>query len=551
MKTIRMHRHARPSALAAAAILCAPGTHAFANDSGESGLSLNWGNTFKYSAAWRLRDPDPNVATPTEQPNVDWGTLGHKKGLISNRLDLLSELDARYKDVGLRVSGAAWFDAEYDKDHNDYDLAIAPNTQAQGAAGQFNLVSDNARKLMGKKAELLDAFVFGKLALGDMNLTVRAGKHTLLFGETLFLGGNGIAAAQGPVDLIKALGLPNAQFKEIAMPVGQISSTLQINPSVSISGYWQYDWKPLRLPAAGSYFSFADFVGEGGDLLLTPVGAAARSADVEGRKRGQGGLQLKLKSGDVDYGLYAARFDDKAPQVVWSPAAGSYALMYARDIRVFGASASTVVGESNVAIEASIRRNTPLSVPGDLIVNTLTDANTDQNTPYARGNSLHINASAITLFGATSLWQGASLVAEVAYNRLLKVTHNPVNAATNLPALNSTHTRDSLAMRFVFQPEYFQVLNGVDLQVPIGVGYGVYGRSAVFQAVPEHAGDLSIGASIDVKKIWRAGVNLTHYFGAAGPAPSLPALGPTGTYASYKQYYRDRDFVSLTVQRTF
>lgn len=553
MNPIRLHRRPRGSlqaiALASIAVFGGPAAQAFSIDTGDSDLKLTWDNTIKYSNAWRLRDPDAAVGTPTQQPNVDWGTYGHKKGLVSNRLDLLSEFDARYRDVGLRLSGAAWYDAEYNQDHNDYALAVAPNTQAQAGGAPFNQVSDGAKKLMGRKAELLDAFVFGKAALGDMNLTVRAGKHTLLFGETLFLGANGIAAAQGPVDLIKAYGLPNAQFKEIAMPVGQVSSTLQISPGVSLSGYWQYEWKPLRLPAAGSYFSFADFVGEGGDLLLTPGGPATRTADLKGRERGQGGLQLKFKGGDVDYGLYAARFDDKAPQVVLNALAGTYTLMYAKGIEVYGASASTVLGETNVAVEGSVRRNTPLSVPGDLIISTLSGADNDQNTPYARGNSLHVNASAITLFGANALWQGASLVSEVAYNRLLKVTHNPVNFATNLPALNSTHTRDAVAFRLVFQPEYFQVFSGADLQLPIGLGYGLYGRSAVFQVAPAHGGDLSVGLNLDFKKTWRAGLNVTHYFGPKGPAPSLdPAIN---TYAAYKQYYHDRDFISFNLQRTF
>lgn len=551
VKNIHKARHGQLKLLAVAAwaALAGPAAQAFAIDTGDSDLKLNWDNTVKYSNAFRLRDADAAVYTPTQQPNVDWGDQGHKKGLISNRLDLLSEFDARYRDVGMRLSGAAWFDSEYNKSHNDYDLAVAPNTQAQAAGAPFNTVSDGAKKLMGRKAELLDAFVFGKAALGDMNLTVRAGKHTLLFGETLFLGANGIAAAQGPVDLIKAFGLPNAQFKEIAMPVGQVSSTLQINPSVSVSGYWQYEWKPMRLPASGSYFSFADFVGEGGDLLLTPGGPATRTADLKGSRRGQGGLQLKFKGGDIDYGLYAARFDDKAPQVVLNALSGTYTLMYARDIEVYGASASTVLGETNVAVEGSVRRNTPLSVPGDLIVSTLSGADNDKNTPYARGNSLHLNASAITLFGASPLWQGASLVSEVAYNRLLKVTHNPVNVANGRTALNNTHTRDALAFRLVFQPEYFQVFSGADLQLPIGLGYGLYGRSAVFQVAPEHGGDFSVGLNLDFKKIWRAGLNLTHYFGPKGPAPSLnPA---TDTYASYKQYYHDRDFISFNVQRTF
>jgi len=154
-----------------------------------------------------------------------------------------------------------------------------------------------------------------------------------------------------------------------------------------------------------------------------------------------------------------------------------------------------------------------------------------------------------TVFPATGLWDGASLIGELAYNRLLKVTHNPVNPAYPDGVLNTTHTKDAMFLRAVFQAEYFQVVPGVDLQVPIGLGYGLFGRSAVLQLSPEHGGDLSIALNVDYQKTWRAGLQFTHYFGPAGPAPSLDPA--TNTFASYRQYYADRDFVSLSVQRTF
>lgn len=536
-------------AVAVASVFSMPAAQAFNIDTGNSDLKANWDNTFKYSAAYRVNNPDQNVAVSSVNPNVDFGDLGHKRGLINNRLDLLSELDVAYKNVGFRISGAAWYDAEYDKDSNDY-IGSTPNNQAQLAGAPTNRTNKNSQNLMAKRAELADAFAFAKLNIDEeKKLTVRAGRHTLLFGETLFLGANGIAAAQGPVDLVKAFSLPNAQFKEIAMPVGQVSASLQLSPGVSLSAYTQYEWRAMRLPASGSYFSMADFVGDGGDLLLAPNGPAYRTGDMKGSDTGQFGLQFKFKVGDVDYGLYAARYDDKGPQAVLNWNSHNYTLMYAKNIEVYGASASTVLGETNVAIEMSTRRNTPLGVVGDLLINTMANADNDKNTPYARGNSFHMNLSAITLLPATPLWQGASFVGEFAYNRLLDVTHNPTNSITNLPALNSTHTRDHSAFRFVFQPEYFQVLPGVDMQVPIGVGYGLSGRSAVFQVAPEHGGDISIGFNFDIQKTWKAGLNIVHYFGPAGPAPAVNVAA--GTYASYKNYYADRDYVSFSLQRAF
>lgn len=521
----------------------------------DSDLKVRWDNTLKYTAAWRLENPDQNVAVSLANPNVDFGDLSYERGLINNRVDLLSELDVGYKNMGFRVSGAAWYDSVYNKDTTDY-VGVIPNRISAILGGPNNALSQDAKNMMGKKGELLDAFVYGAVDMGEQKLSVRVGKHTLLYGESLFLGANAVAAAQGPVDLIKAFSLPNAQFKEIAMPVGQVSANLSISSNLSIGGYYQYQWKGLRVPASGSYFGVADFIGAGADLLLSPAGPASRMADRNGDDSGQWGIQVKIKDGFIDYGLYAGRFHEKGPipvldfTVPGAFNAGAYSQVYAKDISFYGVSASTVVGETNLAAEISTRRNTPLSPVGDLIITTSPGWDNDRNTPYALGNTLHVNLSMINLFPATPMWAGASLVAEVAFNRLLSVTRNPINGL-GLSALNTTHTRDSTVMRLVFQPEYFQVMPGVDLQVPIGLGYGISGRSAIIQLIPEHGGDFSIGVNAEVNKTWKAGVNYTHYYGHAGPAPDLPATGPTGTYASFKQYYQDRDFISLSIQRTF
>lgn len=529
-------------------------------ETGQPDLKVRWDNTFKYSAAFRVKDASQDVAASYANPNVDAGDLSLDKGLINNRVDWLTELDVSYQGLGARVSAAAWYDTVYNKSSNDFPTTIPfPNTAGALAGGANNVYTPAAKRLMGRKAELADAFIYGSTDIGDsMGLSGRIGRHTQLYGETLFLGANGIAYAQGPVDLIKLFSLPGVQFKEIALPVGQVSGNLQINSDLSIGAYYQYQWRPLRLPAAGSYFSPADFVGDGADLLLTPVGgAASRAPDLKGRDSGQFGARIKFKvpGSDVEYGVYAAKYDDKAPipvLTVTDPGAykgGSYRLMYAQNVKVYGASFSTLVGETNVGGEVSTRRDTPLAPLGDLVINFDPTADNKRNSPYAVGNSLHANLSAITVLPASALWDAGSFVGELAFNRLLSVTRNPVNPMFANGVLNTTHTRDAWAMRMVFQPEYFQVVSGLDLQVPLGIGYGIAGRSAVFQVAPEHGGDLSVGINLDYKKTWRAGLQYTHYIGAAGPAPSLNAA--TNTQASYQQYYKDRDFVTLSVQRTF
>jgi hypothetical protein len=526
---------------------------------GTGDVKMRWDNTFKYSTAYRLNDPDSYVANyKGAQPNGDFGDLSFGKGQINNRLDWLTELDVAYKNFGARVSASMWNDASYQKDGSF--PAGPPNTQAALTGTPNNQFPAATKNLMAKNSEFNDAFVYGTFDLGDKSLSVRAGQHSQIYGETLFLGANGIAAAQGPVDLVKAFSQPNAQFKEVAMPVNQISSTLTINPKLSIGAYYQFQWKPLRVPAAGSYFSPVDFIGDGADLMLQPLGPnpfATRGADYKGSDTGNFGMQAKFSIGDVDYGLYAVRFDDKAPIPVLNVASvmaggggfggGVYNVMYAKDITSYGASFSTVLGGANVAGEISTRRNVAISAPGDLIINTaIANADNGSNTPYARGNSLHINLSTIALLNESRFWGAASFVGELAFNRLLEVTYDPKQVPFS--ALSSTHTQDATAVRFVFQPEYFGVLPDVNLQVPIGVGYGVSGRSAVVSVLPESGGDFSIGLNATIHGVWKAGLNFTHYFGESGMGNSQSSVGP---YASYKQYYADRDFVSLSIQRSF
>ncbi|HCE6398427.1 TPA: DUF1302 family protein [Pseudomonas aeruginosa] len=528
-------------------------------------LRIRWDNTVKYTAAWRLKDADPEVANQRgAQPGTDFGNLGFKKGgLINNRFDILSELDVAYKDVGFRVSGAGWYDDVYADGRNDFPKVGHPaNTIAAANGGANNRLPNTSRDVMGRDAELADAFVYGKFGIGDQMLSLRAGRHALIYGESLFLGANAIAAAQAPIDAVKALSLPNVQFKEVAMPVNQISGNLSLTDKVSIGSYLQFEWKEHRLPGVGSYFSPVDFVGPGSDLLIHPLAAlngnhspyATRGRTYHGDDKGQWGLQVKIQHGDVDYGLYAAQYDDKGPiAVVNTPSirdregaleGGIYNLMYAKNIRVYGASASTVFNDVNVAAEISTRRNVPLVIPGDLILNTsVPNADNDGNAPYARGNSLHVNLSAISVHPANRLWDAASIVSELAFNRLLSVTHKP--SQTFYESQNETHTRDALAMRAVLNMEYFQVLPRVDLQVPIGIGYGISGRSAVVSLSPEHGGDFSIGANATIDNSWKVGLNYTTYFGNAGTVTSKKP------YASYDQAWKDRDFISFSIQRTF
>ncbi|MGC7404358.1 DUF1302 domain-containing protein [Pandoraea pneumonica] len=524
-----------------------PTAGAFEFDTGNPDFKIRWDNTLKYSTAWRVQGQNNALLV---DPNMDDGDRNFNKGLISNRVDLLSEFDASYRDFGVRVSGAAWYDTVYNRANDNNSPATANQTSV--ANNQF---TNGTRDLSGRKVELLDAFVHGRVDLGDLPTSFRLGRHTVLYGETLFFGGNGIAGAQAPVDIIKLLTVPSTQFKELLMPVNQLSGQVQLNSNVSLGAYYQFEWRANRIPPAGSYLSNADLVGAGAERMFAPGTDGQlyfnRTQDMEAKNSGQGGMQLRFRpdSEIAEFGLYAVRYHAKDFQLYLNPAQnpampslGTYQQVYPEGIVALGASMSTTVGGANVAAEISTRRNTPLTS------NPTVGIGFDNagHPAYAVGNSAHANLSAIYLLDGTPMWNGGSILAEVAWNRMLSVTKNST-------ALSTTSTRDAVGLRILFAPEYYQIFPGIDMTVPIGVGYLASGRSSVdpqFAGGAEHGGDLSIGFNFDYRKQVKFGINYVHYFGGAGTYLT-PNQSAANTALQYQQSLKDRDFVSLSMQATF
>jgi hypothetical protein len=549
------NKTARALAAAFGALLAAQGAGAAEIETGNPDLKLRWDNTVKYSTAFRLKAQSADVV----DANFDDGDRNFGKGLISNRVDLLSEADLTYKNVGARISGAAWYDSVYNR-HTDNDSPFTYNALSV-ANTEF---TDAARRLHGRKAELLDAFVFANGQLGEMPVTVRLGRHALVYGETLFYGANGIAAAQQPIDVVKAQSVPNTQFKELIRPVGQVSGQVQLKSNLSLGAYYQYQWEANRLAAAGSYFSFVDNIGAGVESLILGAPPTPRSVfagEVQAKDSGQGGMQLKWspEGSDVDLGLYAARYHSKSPEVVLGlvqTAAGafpaSFRHFYHEGIRTYGASASKTFGEFNVSVEASVRHNTPLSHAGSADLYGIVPvqfggpaaaSDNSGNPAYPVGRTAHLNLSTLATLTPNFIAAESALAGEIAWNRVTSVTRNADH-------LDPNAARDAWGFKLVYTPSYRQVRPGLDIDVPVGLGYTPKGRSGALGAAfgADKGGDISIGVNGRYEDVWLLSLNVTHYYGAAATAATT-ANGVTAY--TYKQVLKDRDFASLSVRRTF
>lgn len=557
--------HVRPAGwrtvLVVAACAAAWSAQASEFDTGDADLRIRWDNTLKYSAAFRLKDPSAVQVTPGENTvNTDDGDRNFGKGPVSNRLDWLTEFDLTYKDVGARVSGAAWYDTIYHRATDNtspftYNPASVPATEFPDATG----------RLHGRKAELLDAFLFAKGDLAGVPYTIRLGRHALVYGETLFFGMNGIAGAQQPIDVVKGLSVPSTQFKELLRPVGQVSGQLQLNAAMSVGAYYQYRWDKSRLPGVGSYFSSVDFLDAGGERLFAGVDAHGlpvaftHTRDHDAKNTGQGGLQFKWSPDGlgVDFGFYAARYHDKAPQVVLQPGTGTYSLFYHEGIRTYGVSATTTVGEFNFSAEASVRHNAPLSNAGTADLYGLVPAafggpaapaDNAGNPTYPVGRTAHLNLSMLASLGPSFITREASLIGEIALNRVTSITRNAAMVDPNA-------RRDGAALRMVYEPSYRQVSSGLDLSVPVGIGYAPAGRSLALGNAfgVHHGGDVSVGLNATYESAWNASLSLTHYYGGEATPTVVthaPQTAPQTAY-TYGQALKDRDFLSLSIRRTF
>lgn len=523
---------------------------------------VRWDNTVKYSAAYRLNPADRALI---QGPNADDGDRNFHTGVISNRFDLLSELDITFGRWGASVSGAAWYDTIYNS-------APDPDTSPQRAIYPVrDHFSSDVRDLHGRYAELLNAFAFASTEIGGAPLSIRAGRHSLLWGESLFFAGNGIAAGQGPIDTIKALSVPLSRAREVFMPVNQISLSVQPRPDMVINAYYQFEWRKSRLPGVGSYFSAADFIDAGGYRLYVGRNQyLGRDDSPPARDGGQFGVAVRFVRDDFDAGLYALRYHAKEPQLYMRPGpvamatvsarerpqaygsapgvyagpsnpfqsdpifdfgaatgeVGEYFFVYPENIEIYGASFSGYLGDSNIAGEISTRRRMPLASKALLVANGVA-ADGDKKALYALGDTLHAQASLITALAPNSAWDSATFSAEIAANHRLNITRNAI-------AFDDSRTRFAAGVRALFEPVYYAVMPGLDLSAPMSIGYGLTGRSSIDSGQNAKAGSFELGLAATYRAVWRASVTLTRFIGAPDQQP-----------------FADRHFVSLSLQTTF
>jgi len=498
----------------------------------DNNLSINLDTTLEYSNTFRVNRPSKVI---TSDINANDGDLNFAHGLVDNTFDVLPVFDLKWGNYGVHVSGEAYLDTPYlGKNQNDSPSTINPTS----ISSNRNFTSAT-RNINGENATLLDAFAYGSTTFGaddNQELTFKLGRQTLIWGQSLFFAGNGIAAGQAPLDIIKAESLPNAEAQQIFLPVGQAVLTYQPNQVVTLQAYYQFEWEHDTFQGVGAYFSSTDVLDKGGQrLLYVPGFGATRVKDIDPpHQNGQFGLSAQFTLGNYDLGLYGLRFDAKGPELYlanFSPAVGAplnYYLVYPRDIQIFGAALSTDVGPVNVAGEISGRRNMPLD-SGAAFVPTYPGPAND-GALYAKGSTGAAQASFIYVSSGLPLDPGGVTVdGEVAFNHVFSVDSG---RAELTPGRQAT----AGGAEVVATPAYFEVFPNTELEFPVGLTYDFLGRSEVDSTMNHGTGSLSLGITAVYRTTWTAGLTYHDYLGKADTT-----LNPLA----------DRGYVSFNVEHTF
>ncbi|MBI5441412.1 MAG: DUF1302 family protein [Deltaproteobacteria bacterium] len=409
--------------------------------------------------------------------------------------------------------------------------------------------------------------------------TGRLGRQVVSWGESLFLQG-GISSAQSPVDATAA-NVPGVELKDIFLPVGQVYTQIGKWGGVSLAGYYQWEWEKTRLDESGAYFNTQDMIDDAGNHILVPVAEIGqtltidRTADKHPRSSGQWGVALRYLADwlrNTEFGAYYLNYHEKTPMLIgragggsfskpfgsWpnlpvgggftlgqvegsgapdAPPAGtsaqldfadtfSYHLEYAEDVKLYGASFSTVLGGANVAGEVSYRHGLPVVVKDPNPANLLGFA-------YRKANVIQAQMSGIYILPQTFLWDTCTFTGEVGFNKVNGIAGDDLfKDNTGFPFKSNDKFGWGYVARFAF--DYTQVLSGLDLSVPVTYKGNPKGISSVPGTFAEGQDSLGAGVDFTYRSVYKFGVGYTAFLGGHHKNPKA-----------------DRDFVSTYLKYTF
>lgn len=561
----------------------------YALDFDVAGISGSFDTTLAWGQNYRVSDRDPDLIGLANggnafSVNADDGNLNYDTGLISNVLLFTSELEASYKNFGLFVRGTGF------RDTSNY----------RGSTERIPL-TEQAIDLVGEDLRLLDAYLSASFDLGRLPAEFRVGEQVVSWGESTFIQ-NGINTIN-PFDVSK-LRVPGAELREALVPVGMLWGNLGLTRNLSVEAFYQYDYENTELEPPGSYFSTNDFVGDGGRFVYLGFGAAPdyiggepstflavpRGEDDKPRENGQYGIALRAYLPGLNHselGFYFLNYHSRLPIVNARsgtqagalagdyPGSARYFISYEEDIKLFGLSLNTELGNTGIALQGEIshKLDQPLQVDDVELLFAALGATCPLGANCALANQGQLGSfgfeteipgfikrdvtqfqmTATKVFGPLFKADQGLILAEIGVTHIHNmpdkdelrldgpgtfISGNEALAAAHFGQFESAdHFADatSWGYRLLARLDYNNAIGAVNLQPHIAWSHDVGGISpAPIANFLEDRRAVTVGLKATYLQNWEVDFSYTDFFGA-------------GRY----NLLNDRDFASFTVKYSF
>jgi Protein of unknown function (DUF1302) len=159
------------------------------------------------------------------------------------------------------------------------------------------------------------------------------------------------------------------------------------------------------------------------------------------------------------------------------------------------------------------------------------------------------------------VFDAATLVGELTWNRVLSVTSDPFNlykgtaayAAGNTagaPNIDAV-TRDSTSISMAFTPQWVGAMSGVDIAMPMTYSVGLSGNSGVANGGFKRVGSWSIGIAADIESRYNLSLRYIAAFGRYSKVPAGPLAGAAAVAVGPNSTISDRDMLVFTFKTTF
>jgi hypothetical protein len=384
----------------------------------------------------------------------------------------------------------------------------AANPTPNNTPGSPDDFPDETQDVHGSRAEILDAFIWTDLPVGRRTLQLRLGNQVIQWGESLFIQG-GIASAMAHADLT-ATSAPGTELKEILLPSGALLGQIDLTHNTSLTAYYQYDWEKNRVYESGSYFSTTDFLDNAGTTLFPAPGAAfSKTGDQTPDDDGQYGLALMFvvpAVNETEFGLYYLNYHERTHSLEFG-LGGTYHLTFAEDVKLYGVSFSSMIGDVNVSGELSYRQGL-LAAVGSPFVNTDADVLQGQVS--------------WSWLGKCPLMDAISFSGELGFSDVVDTGEDE-----DLLYLDGWAWGYNLSVT----PRWYQVLAGLDMNLPISY-QGRPNGSATTQVFTEKDDRIGLGLDFFYKSVYTLSLRYVDFLNGENSRS-------------------DRDYVSVTIKSAF